>query len=166
MGYSTEFKGEFRLNKPLAPEHKAYLEKFAETRRFKRNESITATRPDPIREAVGLPAGTDGGYFVGLRIPRHREYSAPDVVDYNREPAGQPSLWCQWVPSDDGSAIKWDGGEKFYDYVEWLEYIIQHFLTPWGYTLNGDVQWQGEEPGDIGLIVVKDSVVTATPSMR
>lgn len=64
----------------------------------------------------------------------------------------QPGLWCQWVPNHDGSAIEWDGGEKFYEYIEWIEYLTAHFLGPWGYTLNGEVQWQGEESEDMGLI--------------
>ena len=27
-----------------------------------------------------------------------------------------PGIWCQWVPTDDGKGIEWDGGEKFYNY--------------------------------------------------
>jgi hypothetical protein len=56
--------------------------------------------------------------------------------------------------------IEWDGGEKFYDYVEWLEYIINNFLAPKGYVLNGECPYQGEDSDDVGKIVVKDNVVT------
>ena len=34
MGYTTTFDGEFKLDKPLIPAHKAYLMKFAKTRRM------------------------------------------------------------------------------------------------------------------------------------
>jgi hypothetical protein len=72
---------------------------------------------------------------------------------------GMPGFWCQWRPNEDGTAIEWDGGEKFYNYIEWLEYLIKQFFEPWGIKLNGDVRWYGEDRDDIGLIEVRDSVV-------
>ena len=51
----------------------------------------------------------------------------------------QPGLWCGWRPNEDGTVIEHDGGEKFYDYTEWIQYLVHHFLEPWGYKLNGDV---------------------------
>jgi hypothetical protein len=67
--------------------------------------------------------------------------------------------YCQWVPSCGGKCLEWDGGEKFYRYVEWLRYIISGFLIPWGIVLSGGVEWQGEESCDRGKIVVADNVV-------
>jgi hypothetical protein len=164
MGYTTDFNGDFGLDKVLAPEHKAYLQKFAQTRRMKRKEELTLEREDPIRDAAELPVGYDGAYFVGElgdfgQGIGHNQKGIPDLVDYNNPPSGQPSLWCQWVPSDDGYSIKWDGGEKFYHYVEWIEYLIEHFLKPWGYTLNGEVEWYGEDANDRGMIVIDNNVV-------
>lgn len=164
MGYTTDFGGKFNLDKPLTNEHKAYLEKFASTRRMKRNESLTEKREDAVRIAAGLPVGTDGAYFVGEGGDFGQGAGVggddiPDLVDYNYPPAGQPSLWCQWVPNDGGTAIIWDGGEKFYSYVEWIEYLIENFLKPWGYVLNGEVEWIGEDPNDRGLIVIDSNVV-------
>lgn len=71
----------------------------------------------------------------------------------------QPGLWCQWRPNDTGTAIEWDEGEKFYDYIEWIEYLVAHFLAPWGYRLEGEVYWDGEETDDRGIIRIKDNVV-------
>jgi len=65
MGYTTDFDGEFIVSPPLKPTHRAYLEAFSSTRRMERNAKLTAKLPDPLRKAVGLPIGTDGGYFVG-----------------------------------------------------------------------------------------------------
>lgn len=66
MGYTTDFSGSFALNKPLLPEHKAYLNAFASTRRMQRNAVIVKRTPDPIRKAAGLlDVGWEGGYFVG-----------------------------------------------------------------------------------------------------
>ena len=73
---------------------------------------------------------------------------------------GQPGLWCQWIPNDDGTALEWDGGEKFYEYEDWLRYLIEHFLAPWHYTVNGEVEWKGEDSSDIGLLVVKNNIVS------
>lgn len=70
-----------------------------------------------------------------------------------------PSVYCQWVPTEDGEAIVWDGNEKFNEYIEWMEYIIQNFLNHWKIVANGEITWSGDEQGDVGRIVVKDNVV-------
>ncbi len=158
MGYSTDFSGQFDLDHPLCEGTCNYLRKFAETRRMKRNAAEAAKLADPAREAVGLPIGKDGEYFVGSEGFMGQDQDS-SIVEYNYPPSTQPGLWCQWVPNEDGTAIEWDGGEKFYEYVEWLEYIISNFLDPWGYKLNGQVEWQGEDMGDRGVIRVKDNVV-------
>jgi hypothetical protein len=70
----------------------------------------------------------------------------------------QPGLWCQWR-LDDETTLAWDGSEKFYNYIEWLQYLIAHFFEPWGIKLNGEVTWQGEDNADIGKIIVKDNEI-------
>lgn len=144
MGYTTDFSGEFGLNKELSPKMKQYLKLFNETRRMKRNTD----------EVFGV----EGEFFVfgGGSFGQDRE---PNVVDYNQAPKTQPGLWCQWTPSHDGMAIEWDGGEKFYNYTEWLVYLIHKILAPNGYVLNGVVEWQGEGSGDVGEIFVEDNKV-------
>jgi hypothetical protein len=72
-----------------------------------------------------------------------------------------PSNYCDWVPSKDGKGVEWNGGEKFYSYVEWLELIIGRYLKPWGHTLSGRVGWQGEEGADQGVIHVRANRVQA-----
>lgn len=160
MGYTTDFHGEFILNRPLTVAHKAFLTKFSETRRMLRNASKTAKRPDPIRKAAKLPVGGDGAYFVGEEGDFGQD-GGPDVTDHNSAGGGQPGLWCQWTPNEEGTALVWDEGEKFYYYTEWLVYLIDNFLKPWGYTLNGTVTWTGEDPGDMGRLHVKDNRVSA-----
>jgi len=130
---------------------------------------------DPIREAVNLPVGKEGSYYVGEG--EGGGYNEPSVMNHNRPPGGneyaddfpewgQPGLWCQWVPNEDGTALEWDGNEKFYNYTKWLQYLLDHFLIRWGYELNGEVTWQGEEGGDIGTLSVKGHEVVATESQR
>jgi hypothetical protein len=162
MGYTTDFFGEFTLDRELKPEHAAYLRKFNETRRMKRDAAKSELRPDPLRIAAGLPIGVQGEFFVGAGGSRGQEKgaSAGDILDYNSPPSTQPSLWCQWTVSDNGMEIVWDQGEKFSDYVPWIEYLIDNFLKPWGYSLNGDVKWNGEDTYDLGLIEIRDNVMT------
>lgn len=159
MGYTTEFYGQFDLDKPLTQAHLYYLNAFADTRRMKRNSNKLAKVPDPAREAVGLPVGIEGEYFVA-----GKGYAGQDrddsILDYNCPAKTQPGLWNKWVPTEDGTGIEWSGAEKFYDYVEWLEYMVENFLKPWGYTLNGSVKWRGEDFDDMGVITVKDNLVT------
>lgn len=162
MGYTTEFEGQFKLDKPLEPAQIAYLNKFSETRRMRRDNLFLQNNiifPDPIREAAGLALGIEGGYFVGGGGWTGQDHDR-SIIEYNDPPTGQPGLWCQWVPNTDGTAIEWNGTEKFYNYTAWLEYIIQHFIAPWGYVLNGEVDWQGEETDDVGTIVVNNNVVS------
>ena len=74
------------------------------------------------------------------------------------EGLGQPGLWCQWIINEDNELV-WDGNEKFYNYVEWLQYYITHFFEPWGVKLNGQITWNGEDYADLGKIIVTDNVI-------
>src|SRR3990167_2825040 len=145
MGYTTDFDGVLKLNKKLTPKLQEYLTKFNKTRRMARK----------------LPKkyGVDGEFYVD-GSGSYGQGHDPDIIDYNNPPSTQPGLWCQWTPTEDGMGIEWDGGEKFYHYVEWLQYIVSNFLEPKGYTLNGNASWQGEDRSDIGVIKVVDNVIT------
>jgi hypothetical protein len=162
MGYTTDFAGSFRLDKPLTTAHAAYLVQFSETRRVKRDPERAARLPDPLRIAAGLPIGNDAGYFVG-GVGEFGQDDDESVVDPNEPPDGQPGLWCGWTVGEDEQSIEWNGVEKFYNYVQWLEYLITHFLAPWGYTLNGEVRWEGEDEQDRGVIRVENDDVIAEP---
>lgn len=157
MGYTTDFEGAFIFSRPLTDAQHAFLIQFAETRRMKRYAHKIKEKSTNYHKAVGLPLGIDGGYYVNGAGMCGQD-DTPDVVDHNEPPQGQPGLWCQWVPID--GALVWDGNEKFYNYVEWLQYIIDNFLKPWGVTLNGEVEWKGEDSGDMGKIIVKNNEIT------
>lgn len=159
MGYHTEFRGEFDITPPLTPEQRAYLKAFNHTRRMRRDPEMLRTVPDPHREAVGLPLGTDGEYFVNGEGFFGQNQTA-DVVDANRPPGTQPDLYCGWVPNDEGTFLMWDGGEKFYEYAAWLRYLIEHFFKPWGRTLDGSIEWQGQDWDDRGELAITDNKLT------
>jgi hypothetical protein len=165
MGYTTNFEGEFTIEPALTKEQAAYLTRFSETRRMKRDADIADNIRDPLREAVGLPVGEDGAYFVNGRgfMGQDKDES---VLDGDREPDSQPGLWCQWEPNEDGTKLRWNDAEKFYSYVEWLEYIDVNFLKPWGRKLTGAVSWQGEDDSDYGLLTAGEVGVHALPGVR
>lgn len=146
MGYTTDFSGTLKLNRQLTLDEKTFLDKLASTRRMARN--------------VDPKYGVEGEFYV-----EGDDWNDPTVPDGNRHPSTQPGLWCQWVPTKDGMGIEWDGNEKFYNYVEWLEYIINsvfpHILKEGDepLVLNGEVKWQGEDSDDIGIIKVTDNQV-------
>lgn len=144
MGYTTDFIGRFEFDKPLAEKDKEFLVNLATTRRMGR-------KMDP-------KYGVEGEFYVDGGMS---DYDDPTVINHNTPPSTQPGLWCQWIPSEDGKFLEWDGGEKFYCYVEWLEYIINSVLPRLSqeYTLNGEVTWYGEDHSDTGKIIVTNNEV-------
>jgi hypothetical protein len=159
MGYTTDFSGKFNLDKPLTKAHGQYLLAFSNTRRMSRSVSICENMADPKREAVGLPLGKECEYFVG-GLGYAGQDKDDSILNHNSSPETQPGLWCQWIPNANGTAIVWDGCEKFYEYTAWIKYLIENFLGPWGYVLDGVVNWQGEGIGDTGKINIKNNKVT------
>lgn len=162
MGYTTRFTGRITIEPPLNAHEITYLRKFAETRRMHRERG---------------PYFVDGTGVFG----QNRD---PDIIDLNRPDPTQPGLWCQWVPTEDGGALVWDEGEKFYDAAEWMQYLIDHFLRDmakarlhfvasgdsqfakfaFNHVCNGTIEAQGEHPNDRWRLVVTDNVVTVEPS--
>ena len=157
MGYTTDFNGAFKITPEVTQAHADYINTFTETRRMKRNPKIAETFTDLKRLAVGLPIGVDGEFYIGSEEV-FGQISDESVVEYNWPPQTQPGLWCHWVVDEDNNLI-WDEGEKFYHYAEWLEYMIENFFKPWGYTLNGKMEWRGEEWEDTGRITVENNNV-------
>lgn len=150
MGYTTDFEGSVQIEPPLNQEEIDFLVKFNETRRMSREK---------------------GPYFVDGDGAFGQDHEG-DIIDYNSPPAGQPGLWCQWRPTDDGTALKWDRGEKFYHATDWMEYLIWHFLKPGAFaasalpflqanhTLNGVILAQGEDINDRWKLIVGDNNVS------
>jgi hypothetical protein len=156
MGYTTDFSGEFKLDKPLTDEQAIYVNKFADTRRMKRD---VEKLKELFKGEHGLNGnyGTEGEFFVGGAGFAGQD-SDDSITDYNHAPRTQPGLWCQWnVENND--TIVWDGSEKFYNYIEWIQYYIDNFFAVWGYKLSGEVVWYGEDDSDVGKIVITDNVV-------
>jgi hypothetical protein len=161
MGYSTVFFGSFALDRQMSNDHANYIRAFSRTRRMSRLSHIAEKMPDPLREAAGLGIGLyHAEYFVGNHNDNNCGQTRDEsIIDFNNPPMSQPGLWCKWTISEDNKRLEWDGSEKFYDYIRWLDYLVAHFLNLWGYKLNGTVFWQGEDIDDIGKIVITNNNV-------
>lgn len=160
MGYTTDFTGEVTVEPPLNEHEISFLTAFNKTRRMAR-----ARGPLFVK-------GSDGEWGRG-------QGHDDDVLDFNEEPPDQPGLWCQWVPNDEGTTIKWDEGEKFYEADRWMAYIVYRLLAPSAkayiaqhigederlqhftcdHSVNGTISAQGEDSDDRWDLVVKDNVV-------
>ncbi len=158
MGYTTDFTGSVSVQPPLTAAEADYLRRFAESRRFTRIDGPYALHED------------------GFRGPR--------IIDYNRPPEGQPSLWCDFAPTGDGTGIEWNGAEKFHDAEIWMQYLIDTFLKSgaavqgelaepvagrtydpafehltFDHVVNGTIEAQGEDPDDTWRLVVRANAV-------
>lgn len=164
MGYTTWFDGALDFNKPVTDELKEYINKFSETRRMRRdNEKIKEIFPDWEKQCYKGNLGTDGEYFIGGTGFAGQDHD-DSIIDYNNSyPA--PGRWCDWKINDNGQ-LEWNESEKFYDYVEWLEYLIENFFKPEGYILNGSIKYNGEDDCDFGVITVKNNEVTCEEGIR
>ena len=166
MGYTTDFFGSLEFNKPVAPWLADYIEKFNRTRRMKRDpEKIKELFPNWGELCFNGELGFEGAYFVG-GLGFMGQDNDTSVLDHNEPSSDQPGLWCQWVINVEKNCLEWDGGEKFYNYEEWLEYLIDNFFEPLGYVLNGDIEWQGENYDDLGTIHVVNNVIDMEYGVR
>ena len=186
MGYTTYFDGTFALDRKLTKSHADYLRAFTAIRHMRRDNKKLSRVTDPFRKAVKLPLGEEGEFFIGEpgtvssghvlarkytvyeRLAIRDHYRHPSVLDINEAPSGVPGLYCGWTVGEDDQSVVWDEGEKFYSYLEWLDYLVSRFLAPWGYTLNGSCVWSGEDSDDVGTLLCRDNVVTSvdvTPSL-
>ena len=158
MGYTTDFSGSFAITPAPTPEFTKYINDFSEHRHMVRDpEKVKALFPDWEAQCFKGELGDECEFFVGGGGFFGQDHDE-SIINYNREPKNCPGLWCQWIIED--GELRWDEGEKFYNYTDWLRYLIKNFFAPEGYTLNGVVGFQGEDDEDRGEITIEDNQVT------
>ena len=145
------------FNPPLTPEHLAYLRRFSQTRRMRRDEEKATALPDPHRERVHLPVGSFGEFFVGGCGFAGQEKDM-SVLDQNTPPYAQPDLWCSWCPNEKGTHLEWLGEfstpKDEEDVEKWLNYLVQNFFKKWDYEISGAAKFFDESLQEWALIVV------------
>lgn len=165
MGYTTDFMGSLQFNEPVEDWVIEYLDNFNKTRKMKRDpEKIKELFPNWKAQCFNGNLGVEGEFFVG-GLGCYGQTTDASVLNHNQPAKTQPGLWCQWIIDEEGN-LAWDGGEKFYNYVEWLEYLIDNIFEPLGYVLNGQIEFQGEDPDDFGTIDVEENIVDVQYGVR
>lgn len=84
---------------------------------------------------------------------------AKDLLNITSNETGIDAYF-QWAPAETFQHIVWDGQEKFYKYVEQLQWLCE-WLNDRSILANGILYWQGEETGDTGTIHVTANQVVA-----
>jgi hypothetical protein len=156
--YTIQFESNLTLDRPFLPEHFAYLDRFVQTRRVTCSVEHLQNVPDLLREAADLPLGPEGAYFVGIDFDKEH-IRKPIVLAINKPPQGQPSLWCSWRLDPDGVTLRYVATSNLYLCYTWLQYLLDHFLKPWNYQLNGEIRWQGDNEADRGQIIVRANTI-------
>lgn len=120
--------------------------------KFTLDRDLSPEQLDLLQRLANIRSDDPEFRELAQRLPRPLESAPPS----------SPS-WLQWVPTG-ARTIEWDGNEKFYDYVEWLDFLIVSALSPWGLKLNGTVAYSGEDINDRGTITVVDNHITFRPA--
>ena len=183
MGYTTNFKGTVTFNKPVTEEMKNFINNFSHNRHMTRDpKRIKEMDPNWKNHCFKGNLGPEGIYYYPpekiheSKIPNKLPWEQPDENKMLKNSFGQlidisvkadrpaqdvPGYWCQWIINDNNE-LEWDGGEKFYSYTEWMNFLITHFFAPEGYILNGAINFQGEDYNDRGTLYVTDNIVHLT----
>lgn len=108
----------------------------------------------------GLKLNRELTHKEWLELKELASYEKDVYLRYTDSPETIPDSYNQWESNEAGDEIAWNAGEKFYDYIHWLRWIIKHYLKPRDLVLNGEIRWQGEEIGDIGVIRAEENKIT------
>ena len=158
MGYTTDFSDKINVVPPVSDELKNYINTLSLTRRMKRD----------VNKLIAMYGGEYGyngtygeeGEFFAKDDGQYGQSNDDSIINYNHHPDSQHSLWLDWIITDDGKAIEWNGNEKFYSAEEWMRYIIDSFLAPNGHVCNGRIHAEGEDRDDVWELVVSNNTVT------
>ena len=109
---------------------------------------------------MGYHTDFDGSIKLSRKLTVEEFNTLNEFADERHSPTDCPGVWCQWIPNDTATEIEFDGGEKFYNYCEWMTHIVNKFLIPWGVVGNGVIRWVGEDSDDCGALIVDNNYVT------
>lgn len=109
---------------------------------------------------MGYDATFDGEFRVFPPLSEQERAELHAFSAERHENSAMPGIWCQWVPNEDGTALLWDGTEKFYNSAEWLRYLIKAFLRPSGHLVTGRVTATGQDGAVSQIIATRNRVRT------
>lgn len=156
MGYDTNFDGSIDIQPALSKELTDYIRQFSNIRHFKRDIS----KIHELNGGLGLSfclngnPGEDGCFYIGNDLKT-------DLVSVsNDEVLDGLSYWCDFTVKPDGTKILWTQAGKTRCGLEWVTFMINHLIAPFGHVCNGKFECQGDNFDDKWEICVENNEVT------
>lgn len=138
MGYTTTFDGVFHFNKVPTIELIDTINNFSRTRHnYEEFPSIWCQ------------------WVIGKQYAEAGEYNVNCVL------TPEHSMKTPYECISGELVLGWNGYEKFYKAEKWLEYLINVFFKPNGYSITGNVHYQGEKKNNVGELTVIDNIITS-----
>lgn len=110
--------------------------------------------------------------FFDADQSRDRQWGNSDLPEYIDFTPPDYSNYCDLTVTVDGKYLQWNGSEKTYQLEQWVQIVIDHFLSPnakakekfplleANHIVNGTLLAQGEDIKDRWKLVVTNNVVT------
>jgi hypothetical protein len=126
---------------------------------------------------MGYNTWRNGSFDVTPPLNKHEVTFLNKLNSMRHEDDASPGYYCPWVASEDGSTIDPDDSERPYEATEWIQFLIDNYLTRRGdgaalaagrdptfalftfdHVVSGDVFCDGEESDDHWILEVRDNV--------
>lgn len=93
--------------------------------------------------------GSKGYFKLNKRLSKYHKLYLKTFLEpshlkqYSVNDDRTPSMYCEWIFDPHGKRLAWNTAAANYEtYIDWLKYIMDNFLIPWNYTLNGNTKYQ------------------------
>lgn len=90
-------------------------------------------------------------FFLGMMY--NEEMTVEQMVENYDISSKLQRSYLQWAPGEDLQSFVWNQEEKFYEYVEWLQFVVDR-LKEIDVGVSGQITWSGEDTGDTGVITI------------
>jgi hypothetical protein len=168
MGTYSLWYGELKMSRNLTMSEWNYLFTYLNMRHDAARdvENWLKYNENHLHEIAGIEPGQDGcmiaDSYDGLN--QAPEHAILGMRNGRRRPdRHKPGIWCDWeLTTDDekNHILKAPGNGQHYNMQEWIEFLIANVFTPWGVSLEGEIEYRSEFPlDDSGTLFVKGTMV-------
>lgn len=111
-----------------------------------------------VKSAIGMSLGAGTTYDVHLELNKEPNEA---VIDYFRADEPDETMWALFCAEERGSRwfLQLHPLYRGRPLDEALQYLIETVFEPNGIALNGEAEWQGDIPGNTGILVVKNNKI-------
>lgn len=96
------------------------------------------------------------GRFIFDKLPSSQSIATLRQLEGNSGSPNAPDSYCDWQLTKDCMGLEWSGAEKFYHYVEWLQWLYDNILKKDGIQITGALKYEGESSDDMGSIIFEN----------